>query len=164
MEDKYTKDEILGRYLNTVYFGRGAYGIEAAAKAYFGKPTAMDLTVEESIMLAGFIKNPDSGSGSSAFDPNINPDTAKARFEGNRDALVLIKPKLAKYGGDSYQVNNQMQMPAVPKYDPKGREFQAQFGLEQPTGLVVHNVMDELSKLKETDRNIGAKTDLKTAG
>ena len=53
LADKYTKDEILGFYLNTVYFGRGAYGVEAAAQAYFGRNSAMELTVEESIMLPG---------------------------------------------------------------------------------------------------------------
>ncbi len=165
LDDKYTKDQILGFYLNTVYFGRGAYGVEAAAQAYFNKPTAMDLTVEESIMLASFIKNPDSGSGSSAFDPNVNPEEAKSRFEGNRDALVLIKPKLAANGSDSYQVTREMQMPAVPKYNPQDRKFQAQFGLTQPTGHVVHNVMDELIKLRETDRTVSEKAkDLDTAG
>jgi len=88
----------------------------------------------------------------------------RTRFEGNRDALVLIKPKLAKYGGDSYQVNSQMQMPAVPKFDPNNQAFQSQFGLDLSSGLIVHNVMDELAKLKETDRNIGAIPDLKKAG
>jgi membrane peptidoglycan carboxypeptidase len=164
LADKYSKDQILWSYLNTVYFGRGAYGVEAAAKAYFQRNSAMELTVEEAIMLAGFIKNPDAGGGSSAFDPNVDAEAAKARFEGNRDALVLIKPKLAKYGSDTYQVTREMQMPQVPKYDRKNQAFQAEFGLDAPTGLVVHNVMDELSKLHETDRNIKAIPDLKTAG
>jgi membrane peptidoglycan carboxypeptidase len=168
LDDKYTKDEILGFYLNTVYFGRGAYGIEAAAKAYFQRNSAMELTVPEAIMLAGFIKNPDAGGGSSAFDPNVNPDQAKARYEYTRDTLVKIKPDLKPYGSDTYEVPADLAQPTVPKYDPKSREFQAQFGLDQPTGLVVHNVMDELSKLREVDRNLKAaapeESDLKTAG
>ena len=164
LADKYTKDEILGFYLNTVYFGRGAYGVEAAARAYFGRNSAMELTVEESIMLAGFIKNPDGGGGSSSFDPNVNPNDGKARWEGNRDALIEIKPKLAKHGGDSYQVSKDMQMPMPPKYDRKQQVFQSQFGLDQPTGHVVHNVMDELSKLQKTDKNSSQIPDLKNSG
>ncbi|WP_203926170.1 transglycosylase domain-containing protein [Virgisporangium ochraceum] len=168
LADKYTKDEILGFYLNTVYFGRSAYGVEAAAKAYFDLNSAMELTVEQSIMLAGFIKNPDGGGGSSAFDPNVNPNDAKARFEANRNSLVELKPKLAKYGSDAYQVTKDMQMPAVPKFDRSNRKAQTQFGLDTPTGHIVHNVMDELTQLQKTDRNIKAVAetpeDLKDAG
>jgi membrane peptidoglycan carboxypeptidase len=167
LADKYTKDEILGFYLNTVYFGR-AYGVEAAAYAYFGRESAMDLTVEESIMLAGFIKNPGGGGGTSAYDPNVNPNDAKARWELNRDALIEVKPKLAEYGSDSYQVSKDMQMPMPAKYDQKTRQGQAQFGLDTPTGHVVHNVMDELAKLHATNPEIKKLADkpegLKNAG
>jgi membrane peptidoglycan carboxypeptidase len=164
LADKYSKDEILGFYLNTVPFGRGAYGVEAAAQAYFGRATAMELTVEEAIMLAGFIKNPNGGGGTSTFDPNVNPDEAKARWEGTRNALVDIKSKLAKHGSDSYQVNTDMKMPVPPKYDRTKQTFQSQFGLDRPTGHIVHNVMDELSKLQKTDKNISQIKDLKNSG
>lgn len=76
-----TKDEILGNYLNTIYFGRGAYGIEAAAKAYFGKPAAQ-LTLSESAMLAGIIPAP------SAWDPAEDPDMAKERWQRVLDIMV----------------------------------------------------------------------------
>lgn len=69
-----TKEEILGNYLNTIYFGRGAYGIEEASQRYFGHP-AKDLTLSESAMLAGIIPAP------SAWDPAISPEKAKQRFE-----------------------------------------------------------------------------------
>ena len=46
------KDQILERYLNTVYFGRGAYGVQAASRLYFGKPVN-ELSLEEAAMLAG---------------------------------------------------------------------------------------------------------------
>jgi membrane peptidoglycan carboxypeptidase len=55
---KYTKDEILSDYLNTVYFGRGAYGAEAAAQAYFNA-SAAQLTVSESAYLAGILREPE---------------------------------------------------------------------------------------------------------
>lgn len=69
-----SKDEILGNYLNTIYFGRGAYGIEAASKAYFGHP-ARELTISESAMLAGIIPAP------SAWDPAVDPEEAHSRWE-----------------------------------------------------------------------------------
>lgn len=69
-----TKDEILGNYMNTIYFGRGAYGIEAASKAYFGH-LASDLTLSESALLAGIIPAP------SAWDPAVDEDQAKDRWQ-----------------------------------------------------------------------------------
>lgn len=69
-----SKDEILENYLNTIYFGRGAYGIEEAALKYFGHP-ATDLTLSESALLAGIIPAP------SAWDPAVDPDVAKVRFD-----------------------------------------------------------------------------------
>lgn len=57
LEKKYSKDEILGLYLNTIYFGKGIYGISGAAKRYFGKDVS-ELSAGESAMLAGVIKSP----------------------------------------------------------------------------------------------------------
>ena len=57
MERKYTKKEILEMYMNQVHFGRGAHGVEAAARAYFAKP-ASELTVDEAAFLAGTIRAP----------------------------------------------------------------------------------------------------------
>ena len=62
LEDRLTKDQILGRYLNTIFLGNGAYGVEAAAGRYFGRHAA-DLTLKESATLAGVIAAP------SRFDP-----------------------------------------------------------------------------------------------
>ena len=72
MEQSYSKDDILTSYLNTVYFGEGAYGIEAAAKTYFGVH-ASELTLSESAMLAGLITAPNH------FDPLIRPASAEGR-------------------------------------------------------------------------------------
>lgn len=69
-----SKDEILDSYLNTVYFGRGAYGIQAASKAFFNKD-AQDLTVSESALLAGILPAP------SAWDPAVDATAAKQRWE-----------------------------------------------------------------------------------
>jgi penicillin-binding protein 1A len=72
LERKYSKDEILGFYLNTIYLGRGAYGIEAAARAYFGK-NAEDLTLADSAYLASIIPSPEQ------YQPHEHPKEAKQR-------------------------------------------------------------------------------------
>jgi 1A family penicillin-binding protein len=72
LETKLDKREILERYLNIVYFGNGAYGVQAAAETYFNKDVG-DITPGEAALLAGIIRNPEG------YDPIKNPDAAKAR-------------------------------------------------------------------------------------
>lgn len=69
-----SKEQILNSYLNTIYFGRGAYGIESAARNYFGV-SAKDLDISQSALLAAVIPAP------SAWDPAVDPDTAKVKFD-----------------------------------------------------------------------------------
>ena len=91
LERQWDKDKILTQYLNTIYFGEGAYGVEAAARTYFGSrypgcgeggadPCSSELAPEEAAMLAGIISSP------SAFSPRANPNDA-----GGRRNLVLQK-------------------------------------------------------------------------
>ena len=72
IESLYTKQEILELYLNKVYFGDGLYGVEAAARGYFGK-SASELAVDESALLAGLIQSP------SSYAPTVNLDRAVNR-------------------------------------------------------------------------------------
>lgn len=72
LEQRYSKDQILGMYLNRVYFGHGAYGIGAAAKTYFNKD-AKNLTAAQAAFLAGMIQAP------SAYDPVLHFDDAHER-------------------------------------------------------------------------------------
>jgi penicillin-binding protein 1A len=72
LEHKYSKNQILQKYLNTVYFGQGAYGVQSAAQTYFGVD-AKDLTLTQDATLAGAIAAP------SRFDPIVHPVHAKAR-------------------------------------------------------------------------------------
>jgi membrane peptidoglycan carboxypeptidase len=72
VEQKYSKDEILTRYLNTVYFGEGSYGIEAAAQKYFSTH-AGDLTLPQAALLAGLVQSP------TGDDPVTNPKNAMTR-------------------------------------------------------------------------------------
>src|SRR5882724_7922073 len=74
LERKFTKDEILDLYLNRVYFGSGAYGVEAAAQRYFGK-SARSVTLSEAALLAGLVKSP------SKLAPTRNYDGAERRAQ-----------------------------------------------------------------------------------
>jgi penicillin-binding protein 1A len=74
LEHKHSKAEILELYLNRVYFGSGAYGVEAAAQRYFGK-SARNVSLAEAAMLAGLVKSP------SRLAPNRNPEGAEARAQ-----------------------------------------------------------------------------------
>lgn len=82
LEKTYTKDEILALYLNTVYFGSGAYGVEAAARTYFAKP-ASQLTLPESATLIATLKNP------TAYNPAKNP----AGSIGRRNLILSLMAK-----------------------------------------------------------------------
>jgi membrane peptidoglycan carboxypeptidase len=81
LDNNYTKDEILARYLNLVSFGNGAYGIETAARTYFGT-TAADLSVAQSALLAGMVQS------TTNLDPYTHPDAALARRNTVLDAMV----------------------------------------------------------------------------
>ena len=72
LEETYSKDEILTRYLNIVYFGHGAYGIQAAARTYFSV-NAADLTLPQAAVLAGLVQSPAND------DPLANPEAATTR-------------------------------------------------------------------------------------
>lgn len=82
LERQMTKDEILERYLNTVYFGAGAYGVQAAAETYWGYDEAREMSWAEAAMLAGIIRNP------TGFDPTLNPEAARNRRSTVFDRLV----------------------------------------------------------------------------
>jgi penicillin-binding protein 1A len=84
LERKYSKNEILELYLNRVYFGSGAYGVEAAAQRYFGK-SAKNVTLGEAAMLAGLVKSP------SRLAPNRNPEGAEARAKTVLAAMAEAK-------------------------------------------------------------------------
>lgn len=81
LEYRFTKEELLTLYLNRVYFGAGAYGIDAASYRYFDVP-ARELTLNESAVLAGLLKAP------SRYAPTHNPDDAGARARLVLSAMV----------------------------------------------------------------------------
>src|SRR5881296_847063 len=84
LERRYSKDRILEMYLNQVYFGHGAYGVEAAARTYFGKSVS-ELTVREAALLAGLPRAP------SSYSPFDHANAAKRRRE-------LVLRRMVEYG------------------------------------------------------------------
>lgn len=84
LEKKYTKKEILEKYLNSVYFGHSCFGIASASNFYFNKP-AEDLTLGESAILAGLLKSPNN------YSPFRNPENCKRRKTTVLNAMLRQK-------------------------------------------------------------------------
>jgi membrane peptidoglycan carboxypeptidase len=133
LEDTYSKEEILGFYLNTVYFGRGAYGIEEAARTYFGV-SAERLTLAQAILLAGLIESPGDGR----FDPTVDVVSATTKFATVAQTMVSL-------GMIDQETANRLTVPEVLPYDPS--RFAS--GLSEPTGLIVAQVLAELRATDE---------------
>ncbi|MBT2532236.1 transglycosylase domain-containing protein [Arthrobacter sp. ISL-48] len=93
LEKKFTKDQILEGYLNIVFFSHEAYGIEAAARYFFGN-TAKDLTLPQAALLAGLVNSP------SFYNPAVNPDQSKARRDQVLDAM-LTQGKISQADHDA---------------------------------------------------------------
>ena len=84
IENKYTKDEILNMYLNQIYFGEGAYGVESASLTYFGKHV-QDIDLAEAATLAAIPKSPNY------YDPMENP-------KANKERRDVVLDQMVKYG------------------------------------------------------------------
>jgi len=123
---EYSKDQILDYYLNTVYFGRGAYGIEAAAEQYF-HTTSAKLDTAQGAMLAGLLQSPSSD------DPANDLAAAKARWTYVLDGMVTT-------GHLSKATETALTFPAT--YPPNSTDG---FGVTGPDGLIVRQVEAELA-------------------
>ena len=126
LETVVSKDEILENYLNTIYFGRGAYGIEAAAIAYFGVP-ASELTVEQGAVLAAIIKSP------SGLAPEERLDDLEARWGYVLDGMV-------EQGWLTPKERRQAEFPKIKKQKAKDR-------LGGQTGFLLTMVEQQLVEL-----------------
>ena len=147
MEQRFTKPEILELYLNHIYLGSGAYGIEAAARTYFNKP-ARELTVTEAATLAGLPQAP------SRYNPRRNPDAAHGRRN-------VVLEAMAETGVISREAATAAQRSALALAPPSGvtsapyfvehvrRELEDRFGeLLYTGGLRIHTTIDPV--LQET--------------
>jgi penicillin-binding protein 1A len=127
LERHWTKDEILTQYLNTIYFGEGAYGIEAAARTYFGaahpncgtpsEPCASVLEPWEAAMLAGIIASP------SGYDPKVYPENALSRRN-----LVLEKMYEEEYiTREQFEEGREQALPAPSDIKPPTLDSKAPY-------------------------------------
>ncbi|MFM9378858.1 transglycosylase domain-containing protein [Gordonia sp. VNK21] len=152
MSRQWAKEDIMTAYLNTIYFGRGAYGIAAAAKAYFnidltkptknGKPALNDA---QSALLAGIIRGP------SLYDPAVDEQLAIARWTYVLDGMVKIGA-LPRSEFDEMTVLDGGVPEGFPKtIKPKAVETGAAGG---PNGLIRRQVLAELDQLGITEQEI----------
>src|SRR5580700_5122149 len=123
LESTVSKNDILELYINSVYLGRGSWGIEMAARSYFGK-SAKDLTLPEGAMLAGLLKGP------SFYNPDRHPDRAKER-------LTYVLGRMQEDGVISAEQKNTAALPkrvafALPHRD-SGFNFVDYLGREAKT-------------------------------
>src|SRR6478735_9571634 len=133
-----SKTEILEGYLNTIYFGRGAYGVQAAAQAFFNKD-AKDLTLRESAVLASVLNNP------SRFDPANGPDSREALKE--RYDYVLDGMAQADNITADQAAKAERRLPKFPKI-----AAQSKYGGQK--GHMLAMVRDELHRLGFDDDQI----------
>ncbi|HVE76779.1 MAG TPA: PBP1A family penicillin-binding protein [Actinomycetota bacterium] len=126
MESEKSKSEILEEYLNTVYFGEGAYGLKAAAEQYFTKPIEQ-LTIHESAVLAAIIKSPER------YNPRLHPDRATARRNYILDRMEKLDMISAKENTDaSAQPLTLSEPPEPPSAEPFFVDYVKRFITSQP--------------------------------
>ncbi len=125
---EFSKWQILEWYLNTIYYGRGAYGIEAAAETYFNKPVNR-LTTAEAAVLAASIRSP------ALYDPQAHPDNAHARWRFVLDGMV-------KEGWLTRRAADRLRYPKVAT-----KRASTLNRVTGPNGYVVDQVKDELANL-----------------
>lgn len=154
LEKEKSKDEILGYYLNAVYFGRGAYGIEAAAHAYFGKSVLTPpgeknaLTIEEAAVLAAVIKQPEASATHKGYDPQLNLPAAQDRWN------YTLKNMVEK-GWMAEEARAAAKYPAKTPENPQGTlktwdpktACASDCGINTPQGNVINYVSAELKAM-----------------
>ncbi|WP_344992757.1 transglycosylase domain-containing protein [Tsukamurella soli] len=138
MSRSWSKDEIMAAYLNTIYFGRDSYGLQAAARAYFNEP-ASKLTVAQSALLAAVVRSP------SYYDPAVTPQAAIDRWNWVLDGMVSMGT-LQKTDRDAEK---------FPKTVAPGAGRQTDDLSNGPNGLIKTQVLQELKDagISEQDLN-----------
>lgn len=155
LERYYTKDEILERYLNLIYFGAGAYGVQAASQSYFGKD-ASKLTLPEAAMLAGVVAAP------SAYSPFANERAAKDRQQRVLERMVS-RGKITQAQADEAAATPLKYIAAVPpgveayKYPYFTTYVIAQLQKQLGTELMLHGGLTVYTTLKPKLQNIAQK-------
>ncbi|MCI5046367.1 MAG: PBP1A family penicillin-binding protein [Aquisalinus sp.] len=147
LETAYSKDEILALYLNSVYFGAGAYGLRAASHRYFDKKPE-DLSVGEAAMLAGLLKAP------SRYSPSASPDAARDRarvvIRAMHDAGYLSRETMETLVNGPVARLNMQSNPVPYATDYVMAELQDVFGAARQD-IVVHTTLDVAAHLRMKD-------------
>lgn len=148
LEMNYSKKEILEGYLNTIYYGHGAYGVEAASQYYFGK-NAKELSLAEASMLAGIPKGPTN------YSPLVNLEKAKKRQQVvlkamvNKDYISKIEYEKALKTPLSFKGEHNLVTKKIAPYfqDAVKQELQTQLHIDERTielgGLRVYTTLNE---------------------
>ncbi|MGK5511055.1 transglycosylase domain-containing protein [Brevibacillus formosus] len=156
LELNYSKDEILEMYVNQIYYGHSAYGVQAAAQTYFGKD-AKDLTVAESAMLAGIPKGP------TYYSPFVDLERAKARQKlilnaMERDNLLTSKEVEQAYAEPiklKKRANEDVTEPAPYFRDYIANLVKNKYGIDEEKfihgGLKIHTTLDPVVQKKAED-------------
>jgi membrane peptidoglycan carboxypeptidase len=151
LTQKYSKQQILEFYLNTVPFGRGAYGIEAAAQTYFGKTANRgaspdkQLTVSEAMVLAAMVKQPERDPSDPDGHPGYDPKRSPLALQNSQGRWAYIRGNMVKLHYLTQQQADALQYP-TDVLDENADAYQS--GLDKPTGVAVDHV---LSELRQTD-------------
>ncbi|MNO35888.1 Penicillin-binding protein 2D [compost metagenome] len=150
LEMKYSKDEILNMYLNEIYYGRGAYGIEAASQMYFNKP-AKDLDLAESSILAGIPKGP------TYYSPYNHMKNAKDRQKIVLSAMVQTGSITQEQADEAYERLLSFQSP-----QQRTSNDEAPYFRDYIRNIVVHELGFEESELEHGGLRIYTTLDMDT--
>lgn len=171
LEQVYSKDEILELYLNQIYYGHGAYGVEAAARLYFDKP-AKELSLAESALLAGIPKGP------RYYSPHLHPADAKARRHKVLQSLHETGQLTKKQA--SLTAKMPLNVRPLPEEEDRTAPYFAdyvkkiaidQLGMDERLmnegGLIIHTTLDgrmqEMAEASVKEGLLGGNSELQTA-
>jgi penicillin-binding protein 1A len=168
LEKEMTKEQILERYLNTIFFGNNAYGLQAAAEVYFGK-NASELTMIEGAFLAGLIRSP------SGYDPIRRLERSRARFRQVTERLAdvgMLTTTGAEALAQTWPIPEQLR--AIPTFDTEptyytealreyllersnilGDDEQARANLLYRGGLRIHTTFDPILQSHAENARLG---------
>ncbi len=146
LDQELPKEKILEYYLNAVPFGRGAYGIEAAAQAFFGRTAnrharaSQQITKAQAMVLVSMVKQPNPDGDNPGYDPTAGPVALKQA----RDRWDYVREQMRELGYLTPAEDAALQFPLtdVRPYNPATN---AGYGMSSPAGLVVNHVLSELS-------------------
>ena len=139
LEKKYSKEDILEKYLNTIYFGHSCFGITSAARFYFDK-TPSELTISESAILAGLIKSPNN------YSPFKHPE----KCENRRNLVLNVMYKMKHLSSEELAKAKSNPLPTAPGLDKGNKQY-------------FSAIFDELENLAETHNfSVGGKISIYT--